>query len=96
MKAQFKDVINESVYDTAILRIDKKIFADKLNINTSSSKTDICIFGPNFTSFIFKIKTSFDNFCKKHSWKRGTGRRFGMETENVQNFHKKYFLRKSV
>ena len=26
MKAQFKDVINESVYDTAILRIDKKDF----------------------------------------------------------------------
>ena len=26
MKAQFKDVINESVYDTAILRIDKEIF----------------------------------------------------------------------
>ena len=54
MKAQFKDVINESVYDTAILRIDKKFFTDKLNINTSSSKTDICIFGPNFTSFMFK------------------------------------------
>lgn len=30
MKAQFKDVINESVYDTAILRIDKKIFCRQI------------------------------------------------------------------